>query len=107
VKQHHKMSCHPGERRTEETVRQHLLTWPGLKTDMLKCVKKCPNCQKGKKQKKKHGHMPPKLAESQPWEHPCVDMIGPYQIQRKGKNTLRLQTIAVIDPAATGWFQIV
>ncbi len=36
--------------------------------------------QKNKKQKKKYGHLPPKLAESQPWEHLCVDMIGPYQI---------------------------
>jgi hypothetical protein len=102
---HHDMSCHPGERRTEETTRQHL-TWPGLKTDVLKHVKKCPNCQKAKKQKKKRGHVPPKIAESQPWERSCVDMIGPHQTRRKGKKTLRLQAIAVIDPA-TGWFEIV
>jgi hypothetical protein len=31
------MLCHPGERCTEETMRQHL-TWPGLKTDALKIV---------------------------------------------------------------------
>jgi hypothetical protein len=99
------MLCHPGERRTEETTRQHL-TWPGLKTDVLKHVKNCPNCQKAKKQKKKHGHVPPKIAESQPWEHSCVDMIGPYQTRCKGKKTLRLQAIAMIDPA-TGWFEIV
>jgi transposase InsO family protein len=99
------MSCHPGERRTEETTHQHL-TWPGLKTDALKCVKKCPNCRKAKKQKKKHGHVPPKVAESEPWEHSCVDMIGPCQMQRKGKKTLRLQAVAMFDPA-TGWFEIV
>jgi hypothetical protein len=79
VNWYHEMLCHPGEKRTEETIRQHL-TWPGLKTDVQKCVKGCPNCQKGKKQKKKYGHVPPKLAKSQPWEHLCVDMIGPYQI---------------------------
>jgi hypothetical protein len=50
--------------------------------------------------------MPPKIAESQPWEHSCVDMIGPHQIRRKGKKALRLQAIAVIDPA-TGWFEII
>jgi hypothetical protein len=105
VKWYHEMLCHPGEKRTEETIRQHL-TWTGLKTDVLKCIKKCTNCQKGKKQKKKYGHVPPKLAESQPWEHLCVDMIGPYQIRRKGKKTLRLQAITMIDPA-TGWFEIV
>jgi hypothetical protein len=49
--------------------------------------------------------VPPKLAESQPWEHLCVDMIGPYQIRHKGKKTLRLQAIAMINPA-TGWFEI-
>jgi hypothetical protein len=32
---HHNVSCRLGERRTEETMRQHL-TWPGLKTDVLK-----------------------------------------------------------------------
>ena len=79
VNWYHEMICHPSKKRTEETIRQHL-TWPGFKTDILKCVKKCPNCQKGKKQKKKYGHVPPKLAESQPWEHLCIDMIGPYQI---------------------------
>ena len=105
VNWYHENLCHPGEKRTEETIRQHL-TWPGLKTDVLKCVKKCPNCQKGKKQKKKYGHVPAKIAESQPWEHLCVDMIGPYQIRRKGKKALRLQAVTMIDPA-TGWFEIV
>jgi hypothetical protein len=33
-------------------------------------------------------------------------MIGPYQIQHKGKKTLHLQAITMIDPA-TGWFEIV
>ena len=78
VKWYHEMLCHPGKKRTEETIRQHL-TWPGLKTDVIKHIK-CPNCQGNKKQRKKYGHLPPKLAESQPWEHLCVDMIGPYQI---------------------------
>ena len=105
VKWYHEMLCHPGKKRTEETIRQHL-TWPGLKTDVIKHIKKCPNCQRNKKQKKKYGHLPPKLAESQPWEHLCVDMIGPYQIRRKGKKTLRLQAITMIDPA-TSWFEII
>ena len=49
---------------------------------------------------------PPKLAESQPWEHLCVHMIDPYQIRRKGKNTLHLQAVTMIDPA-TRWFEII
>jgi hypothetical protein len=105
VKWYHKMLCHPSKRCMEETIRQHL-RWPSLKTDILKCVKKFPNCQKGKKQKKKYGHMPPKLAESQPCEHLSVNMIGPYQIQRKGKKALHLQAVTMIDPAST-WFEII
>jgi hypothetical protein len=70
IEWYHVMLCHPGEKPTEETIRQHL-TWSGLKTDVLK-LKKCTNCQKGKKQKKKDGHIPPKIAESQPWEHLCA-----------------------------------
>jgi hypothetical protein len=33
-------------------------------------------------------------------------MIGPYQIQRKGKKTLHLQAVTMIGPA-TGWFEII
>jgi hypothetical protein len=53
VQWRHNVLWHPGERRTAETMRQRL-TWPGLKTDALKRVKrvkKCPNCQEAKKQK--------------------------------------------------------
>jgi hypothetical protein len=56
--------------------------------------------------KEQSGHLPPNLAELQPWEHLCVDMIGPYQIRRKGKKTLCLQAVTIIDPA-TGWFKII
>jgi hypothetical protein len=34
-----------------------------------------------------------------------VDLIGPYQIRRKGKKPLRLQAVTMIDPA-TGWFEV-
>ena len=32
-------------------------------------------------------------------------MIGPYKIKRKGKETLELWAVTMIDPA-TGWFEI-
>ncbi len=64
------------------------------KSRCYKNLQKCPNCQKSKKQKKKYGQLPPKIAESQPWEH-LFNMIGPYQIQRKGKKTLCLQAITM------------
>jgi hypothetical protein len=49
----HKMLCHPGERCTEETIRQHL-TWPGLKTDVLKCDKKIVQIARKARNKRKN-----------------------------------------------------
>ena len=102
---YHIMLCHSGATRTEATIRQHL-TWPGLRNHVQTCVQTCDVCQRYKKQKKHYGHLPAKDAEAQPWETLCVDMIGPYQIRRKGKKPLKLRAVTMIDPA-TGWFEIV
>jgi len=64
-----------------------------------------PTCQTGKKKRIKYGHLPAKVAESYPWEHLCVDTIGPYIIRRKGKKELHFQAVTMIDPA-TGWFEM-
>ncbi len=65
----------------------------------------CPICQRNKKQCKKYGHLPPKEAETTPWDRLCVDLIGPYKIQCKGKPTLTSNCVMMIDPA-TGWFEV-
>jgi len=49
--------------------------------------------------------LPEKEAEGIPWDKLCVDMIGPYKINRKGKKPLQLWCLTMIDPA-TGWFEI-
>ena len=95
---YHEYLCHPGETRTEETIRQHLW-WPGLRTDVRRHVDRCPACQRGKKKRLKYGHLPPKEAEYKPWEHLCVDTIGPYRIRRKGKKELVFQAVTFMDPA--------
>ena len=46
------------------------------------------------------------IAEGDPWEQLCVDLIGPYTVERKGKKPLQLQVVTMIDPA-TGWFEII
>ena len=98
------MLCHPGETRTEETIRQHF-TWKGLRTHVKKACRTCHICQTTKKTTAKYGHLPPKQPEVTPWETLCVDMIGPYKIERKGKKDLELWCVTMIDPA-TGWFEI-
>jgi hypothetical protein len=93
------MLCHPGEIRTEETIRQHL-TWPGLKTDLLKCEKKC---QEAKEEIRTHS---PQISQIATLGTSMCRHDRPLQIQRKGKKTLHLQAITTKNPA-TGWFKIV
>ena len=100
------MLCHPGETRTEETIRQHF-DWKGLRTEVIRQCRTCHICQLTKKRHKKLGHLPAKEPEIIPWECLCVDMIGPYKISRKSskKKPLQLWAVTMIDPA-TGWFEI-
>ena len=49
-------------------------------------VKKCPTCQKTKRSHQKYGYLPVKVAESQPWDKVCVDLVGPYDITPENKS---------------------
>ena len=91
--------------RTEATIKQHL-TWPGLRNHVLACVQTCDICQRYKKQNRHYGHLPTKATEAQPWETLCMDLIGPYQIQWKGKEPLWLQAVTTMIDPATGWFEV-
>ena len=62
-------------------------------------------CQRAKRRNHKYGKLPPKEAETNPWDTLCVDLIGPYKIPRKGKNPLKLWFLTMIYPA-TGWFEM-
>ena len=101
---YHELLCHPGENRTEMTINQHL-TWKGLRKTVKDVCSRCDACQRTKRTKKKYGHLPPKEAEIIPWDTLCIDLIGPYQFKRKGKSTLTLWALTMIDPA-TGWFEV-
>ena len=98
------MLCHPGETRIEETTRQHFAQ-KVLKNHVQGTCKACHICQVTKRSSKKYGLLPAKEPEVKPWEFLCVDMTGPYSIKRKGKKTLELWCVTMIDPA-TSWFEI-
>jgi len=71
-----------------------------------KICQQCPTCQKTKKSSKKYGHLPEKIAEANPWEKLCVDLIGPYKIKNMNNNqNLVLWCLTMIDPA-TGWLEV-
>ena len=63
------------------------------------------SCQRNKRKSKKYGHLPEEEAEALPWDKICIDLIGPYTIQRKGQKDLICKCVTMIDPA-TGWFEI-
>ena len=101
---YHTQLCHPGVSRTESTIRQHF-TWRNLSDMVATTCQKCPTCQKTKRSHKKYGHLPEKIAEADPWDKLCVDLIGPYTIKRQGEIPLTLWCVTMIDPA-TGWFEM-
>ena len=96
--------CHPGETKTEQTIRKHF-TWKNLRQQAAHVCGRCHTCQITKCAKKKYGHLPIKEVEAEPWEKLCVNLIGPYTIKRPRKKTLTLWCVTMIDPA-TGWFEI-
>jgi hypothetical protein len=66
---------------------------------------KCLNCQLAKPTNQKHGKLPAKAIKENPWDTLCVNLIGPYKIERKGRKDLKLWCLTMIDPA-TGWFKM-
>jgi len=104
VQWYHTFLCHPGETRTESSIRQHF-TFKGLQTRVHDICSKCDVCQRTKKGHKKYGHLPPKEAEHIPWDVLCVDLIGPYSVKRKNLKPLTLWCCTMIAPA-TGWVEI-
>ena len=104
---YHVQLCHPGETRTEQTIRANF-TWKGLRETVHGICAKCHTCQLTKKSSKKYGHLPEKEAEATPWEKLCVDLIGPYTMkvieEDKSIKKLTLWAVTMIDPA-TGWFE--
>ena len=83
---------------------QHLY-WPGIRKSVQKEVTECDVYQRTKRSTKKNGKLPAKLAEETPWNKLCVDIIVPYKIYRKGKDTLILKAVTMIDHV-TGWFEV-
>ena len=104
VQWYHDQLCHPGETRTENTIRQHF-TWKNLSQHVKDICRKCPTCQRCKKSHVKYGHLPEKQAEANPWERLCVDLVGPYKMKRQRGKDLSLWCVTMIDPA-TGWFEM-
>jgi hypothetical protein len=72
---------------------------------VIATCRKCQFCQKAKVTNQKYGKLPAKQAEENPWGMLCVDLIGSYKIQCKGKEDLKVWCLTMIHPA-TGCFEM-
>ena len=76
---YHEILCHTRETLTEHTLHQHF-DCKGLRTTVHDVCNKCPTLQRAKTTNQKYGKLPPKQAETIPWDTLCVDLIDPYTI---------------------------
>ena len=86
------------------TIRQHF-NWVGVRSMVHKICKRCHTCQTAKVTNQKYVKLPPKNAETNPWDTLCIYLIGPYKIHYKGKTTLILWCLTIID-TVTGRFDM-
>jgi transposase InsO family protein len=76
-----------------------------MRNHITNSVSTCVTCQQNKRRNRKFGLLPEKVAEAQPWNRMCIDLIGPYIICRKGQEDLTCKCVTMIDPV-TGWLEI-
>ncbi len=100
---YHEYLCHPGQTRTEETIRL-AFTWPTLRKTVKRYCRTCKLCQKNKKPVKKYGHLPPREPDTIPWSRVDVDLVGPYTVKTPTKTHV-LRALTMIDPV-TRWFEV-
>jgi hypothetical protein len=104
---YHEHLLHPGQTRTEKTIR-NIMTWPGLTQDVDCLCSTCQVCQMTKKEHmhKKYGLLPPKIAESktQSLGHGMCGSGGtnPFTISTPSK-THSLLALTMIGPATLHW----
>ena len=64
----------------------------------------CKSCQVNKKQTQKYGHLPSRIIIGTPWEALCVNLVGPYTLNRKDGSSIDFMALTMIDPASS-WFE--
>ena len=83
VEWYHNALCHPRDTCTElGSISQHFYWKNLLKIENEICTK-CKTCQFLERNKKQYRELPPKEAETIPWDPLCVDLISKYQFTPK------------------------
>ena len=70
---------HPGTQRLYDTISRRFAA-PGLYTLCERFI--CPvNCHRWKHTGQGYGHLPPRIANTVPWDEVAVDLVGPWTIE--------------------------
>jgi hypothetical protein len=87
------------------------MTWPGLTQDVENCLFMfhLSSMSNEKKERKKYGLLPPKIAESDTISlcHGFVDLVGPFKVRTPAKSHFLLALTMIDLEINTGWFKIV
>ena len=104
VKWYHTYILHPGLDKMDSMIIQQLYL-PGIREVVYREVTYCDTCQHTKRSTHKYSDFTAKPTEEKHQNKLCVDIICPYKIRRKRKDTLILKAVTMIDPV-TAWFEI-
>jgi hypothetical protein len=78
---YHDYLVHPGFDRTYQSIAD-AYTWVGMHGMIKEWCCSCDRCQQCKTTYRQYSLLPLKQAEEIPWEHLCVDCIGPYTFRQ-------------------------
>ena len=96
IKWFHQVMGHPGQKRLRETLHQRYYH-PQLRRYIDRY--NCEHCQKHKLSGPGYGLLPEREMRIAPWEECAVDLIGPWQINVRGK-TVEFNALTCIDTAS-------
>ena len=97
------MRCSVIRERLKQSISSvNILTGKAFAQQSTACVRNT-TYQRAKTTNQKYVKLPPKQAETNPWETLCVDLIFLYTIRLKGKNPLKFWCFKM-NSLATGLF---
>ena len=91
---------HPGIQRLYQTIATHFHS-VRLRDNVEHYIRNCDACQRYKLPGPGRGELPPRLANSIPWNDVSVDLIGPWSINIPGHGIIIFHALTSIDIVTT------
>jgi transposase InsO family protein len=97
---YHITLCHPGATRMKDTIGA-IFTAPNLAKSIELYVERCDSCQRHKDPGRAYVELPPREAESNPFEEVAVDLIGPWTLETKEHGDFEFSALTATCTACT------